>query len=55
MKIAEDRDLSARLGGNLFHVLVHTSGPADRSEEWRKFTQWVRELLNSATNCAPIQ
>ncbi len=44
-KLCEDQELCGLLGGDVFQMIVHTTGPAQRSEEWRKFTEWVRARL----------
>jgi hypothetical protein len=44
-ELSEDRELGRQLGGDMFQVLVQTRGSAERSEEWRRFTEWVRDLL----------
>ena len=44
-ELSEDRELGRMLGGDMFQLIVQTKGPAERSEEWRRFTEWVRDLL----------
>jgi len=48
-RLCEDPGLGRILGGQMFQLVVHTSGPAERSEEWRKFTEHVRGLLKDTT------
>jgi hypothetical protein len=51
-KLSENQELGRRLGGELFQLLVRTRGAAERSEEWRRFTEWVRDLLKDQSERA---
>jgi hypothetical protein len=51
-ELSEDQELGRQLGGDMFQLIVHTSGPAERSEEWRRFTEWVRDLLKPDVHVA---
>jgi len=47
-ELSEDRELGDELGGQMFQLKLRTTGPAQRSEEWRRFTEWVRDLLKGS-------
>jgi len=44
--IAEDDDLSRRLGGTVFSVTVNTPDPQTRSIEWQGLTEYIRRSLD---------
>jgi hypothetical protein len=50
--LSEDTELGRCLGGEVFQVLVRTRGVSERSEEWRRFTEWVRDLLKDSSGQA---
>jgi hypothetical protein len=54
-EVREEPDLGRILGGFMFSMYVRTNGSAERSEEWRKLTEWVRDLLKRVEGSAPSE